>query len=193
MATLTTPAWGLPYPDGAERVMDGDNAMGALATATDAALSRIATPQGVVVTGPVKVGIASGGAAVVLPLDTVSFGAAAWLDDPGDRIVIPASGVADGWFAIEAYVQLDKSAAGLVGVFTLEAGAGGSTLVLESVAATGSAVRRNFSSSARIQPGQQVRILYTPPTSGVASDCQVRRLVVRRIGAALTALGGLEE
>jgi hypothetical protein len=35
MATLQTPRYGFPYPDGAERVMDGDNAIGALATAIE--------------------------------------------------------------------------------------------------------------------------------------------------------------
>lgn len=41
MATLTTPKYGFPYPDGAERVMDGDNAMGALATSVENILSGI--------------------------------------------------------------------------------------------------------------------------------------------------------
>lgn len=35
MATLTTPKYAIPYPDGNERVMDGDNAMGAIATRLD--------------------------------------------------------------------------------------------------------------------------------------------------------------
>jgi hypothetical protein len=35
MATLTTPRYGFPYPDGTERVMDGDNAIGALAQAIE--------------------------------------------------------------------------------------------------------------------------------------------------------------
>jgi len=35
MATLTTPRLAIPYPDGNERVMDGDNAMGAIATTLD--------------------------------------------------------------------------------------------------------------------------------------------------------------
>jgi hypothetical protein len=35
MATLATPVYGFPYPDGAERVMDGDNAIGALALAVE--------------------------------------------------------------------------------------------------------------------------------------------------------------
>lgn len=35
MATLTTPRLAIPYPDGTERVMDGDNAMGAIATKVD--------------------------------------------------------------------------------------------------------------------------------------------------------------
>jgi hypothetical protein len=35
VATLTTPKYGFPYPDGAERVMDGDNAIGALAQAVE--------------------------------------------------------------------------------------------------------------------------------------------------------------
>jgi hypothetical protein len=38
MATLTTPRMGLPYPDGSERVMDGDNAIAALAQAIDGPL-----------------------------------------------------------------------------------------------------------------------------------------------------------
>lgn len=37
----TTPIYALPYPTGTDRVMDGDNAMGALAGAVDAALGRI--------------------------------------------------------------------------------------------------------------------------------------------------------
>lgn len=43
MATLTTPVFGFPYPDGAERVMDGDNAIGALAGAIEAALGSLVT------------------------------------------------------------------------------------------------------------------------------------------------------
>lgn len=35
MATLTTTRLGLPYPDGNERVMDGDNAMGAIVSKLD--------------------------------------------------------------------------------------------------------------------------------------------------------------
>jgi hypothetical protein len=35
MATLTTTRLGIPFPDGTERVMDGDNAMGAIATKVD--------------------------------------------------------------------------------------------------------------------------------------------------------------
>lgn len=35
MATLNTPTYGFPYPDGTERVADGDNAMGALALAIE--------------------------------------------------------------------------------------------------------------------------------------------------------------
>lgn len=35
MATLTTPTYGFPYPDGTERVADGDNAMGALGLAIE--------------------------------------------------------------------------------------------------------------------------------------------------------------
>jgi hypothetical protein len=38
MSTLTTPRYGFPYPDGTERVMDGDNAIGALATAVESLL-----------------------------------------------------------------------------------------------------------------------------------------------------------
>jgi hypothetical protein len=41
MATLTTPRYGFPYPDGAERVMDGDNAIGALALAIENYLSSV--------------------------------------------------------------------------------------------------------------------------------------------------------
>ena len=41
MATLTTPIYGFPYPDGAERVMDGDNAIGALAAAVENALAAL--------------------------------------------------------------------------------------------------------------------------------------------------------
>jgi len=44
MATLTTPIYTLPYPDGAERVMDGDNAIGALATKLDGILGTLARP-----------------------------------------------------------------------------------------------------------------------------------------------------
>ena len=36
MATLTSPRLGIPYPDGTERVRDGDNAMGAIANYLDA-------------------------------------------------------------------------------------------------------------------------------------------------------------
>jgi hypothetical protein len=35
MATLTSTRLGIPYPDGTERVMDGDNAMGAIAAKLD--------------------------------------------------------------------------------------------------------------------------------------------------------------
>lgn len=49
MATLTTPLYGLPYPDGAERVMDGDNAIGALASAVEAVLQS----HGIVLTAMV--------------------------------------------------------------------------------------------------------------------------------------------
>lgn len=43
MATLTTPTYALPYPDGAERVMDGDNAMGALALAVENIIAALHT------------------------------------------------------------------------------------------------------------------------------------------------------
>lgn len=42
MATLSTPTYGFPYPDGSERVMDGDNAIGALATAIENRLKALA-------------------------------------------------------------------------------------------------------------------------------------------------------
>lgn len=46
MTTLTTPIYKLPWPDGAERVMDGDNAIGALATAVEGVLSTLVQPIG---------------------------------------------------------------------------------------------------------------------------------------------------
>jgi len=49
VATLTTPLYGLPYPDGAERVMDGDNAIGALAQA----IETVVASHGIVLTGMV--------------------------------------------------------------------------------------------------------------------------------------------
>jgi len=48
MATLTTPHYALPYPDGAERVMDGDNAIAALAKSVDAKLHELTAVVGYV-------------------------------------------------------------------------------------------------------------------------------------------------
>lgn len=48
MTTLTTPKLAIPYPDGAERVMDGDNAMGAIATKIDGLGLPFAIAAGVV-------------------------------------------------------------------------------------------------------------------------------------------------
>ena len=48
MATLTTPHYAFPYPDGAERVMDGDNAIAALAQSVDAKLHELTAVVGYV-------------------------------------------------------------------------------------------------------------------------------------------------
>lgn len=47
MGTNHTPIYQLPWPDGAERVMDGDNAIGALATAIDGILGTLAIPPAI--------------------------------------------------------------------------------------------------------------------------------------------------
>jgi hypothetical protein len=68
MATNTTPRLALPYPDGTERVMDGDDAIGALALAVDEAGLPAAAA-----TGTVTVPMAGAGAVnatVTLPVGT---------------------------------------------------------------------------------------------------------------------------
>jgi hypothetical protein len=56
MATLTTPTYGFPYPDGAERVMDGDNAMGALALAVENVIKGFqGPPVETIITAPLAI------------------------------------------------------------------------------------------------------------------------------------------
>jgi hypothetical protein len=64
----------LPYPDGAERVMDGDNAIGALATAIDSPLYRADFPVFAQGTAAAASAVAANGR---IPMDTVTGNAAA--------------------------------------------------------------------------------------------------------------------
>jgi hypothetical protein len=97
MATLTTPKMALPYPDGAERVMDGDNAIGALANAIDYPLYRAALPPGAIVYGPSRVMVSS---SEKLPLSAVLNGAL-FFDDANDLLRIPTG--ADGLYYVWAF------------------------------------------------------------------------------------------
>jgi len=109
MATLTTPRLGLPYPDGAERVMDGDNAIGALANAVDGPLGAQVYPLSCVVAGAaaLSVGVATD---TKLPLDTFVSGNAAMFNDSLDRVIIPTGG--DGLYLALASCQVTNLAVG---------------------------------------------------------------------------------
>lgn len=76
MSTLHTPLYNLPYPDGAERVMDGDNAMGALALAIEnlIAAQRVAAPSSSAQTGG---SLAATTSAVVVPGTAITIVSAA--------------------------------------------------------------------------------------------------------------------
>lgn len=112
MATLTTPGMNLPYPDGAERVMDGDNAIGALALAIDRPLQLQNTPPGAVCKGPARTMTTS---VEKIPLDTLSAGLAGYFDDAGDQLKVPAVAGQDGMFLFWAWVQATlPTAAGFV-------------------------------------------------------------------------------
>jgi hypothetical protein len=87
MATLTTPKMALPYPNGAERVMDGDNAIGALANAIDAPLYRAEFPIGAVAYSAASSAVAANGR---IPLETLlSPSIAATLVANALRIAVP--------------------------------------------------------------------------------------------------------
>ena len=86
MATQTTPIYGFPYPDGNEKVRDGDDAMGALASAIE---TEMANPLSCVATGTVMVGIT--GAERLLTLRNFSSGFN-MIDGTNDRLLIPAGG-----------------------------------------------------------------------------------------------------
>jgi hypothetical protein len=90
MTTLTTPLLSLPYPDGAERVMDGDNAIGALAGAVDPLLIGAVQPWGAVASGTASanVPIAAGAR---LQLTALPIGGAATLT--GNALVVARPGL----------------------------------------------------------------------------------------------------
>ena len=66
MATLTTPTYGFPYPDGTERVADGDNAIGALAHAIEDKVLRF-------VPLPATSFLAASATATAAPVDTAAI------------------------------------------------------------------------------------------------------------------------
>lgn len=66
MGTLTTPKFAIPWPDGTERVMDGDNAMGAIANKVDGLGIAFAHAAGTV--SIVATTVASASAAVTFPV-----------------------------------------------------------------------------------------------------------------------------
>jgi hypothetical protein len=88
MATLHTPNRSYPYPDGAERVMDGDNAIGALAQALDADVARLWAPPGIVLSGAAFTQTAS---TQNIPCGAIVEGNSALYDGANKCVLVPAA------------------------------------------------------------------------------------------------------
>ena len=149
MATLTTPLLGLPYPDGAERVMDGDNAIGALALAIDAILGRQENPPAAIASG-VSTATAAGarvnlnGAANPASAATVINSGLTIGAGKGGVYVVIASGVsAAGAVGSDARVTLRQGAGA-----TVRAGSGPGVI-------PGASVRWECSAVLLLAPGEE--------------------------------------
>ena len=182
MGTGLTPIHALPWPDGTERVMDGDNAIRALAEAVDRELEELAKPPGIIVAGPLAGGMGSA-SPIRLPLDTVLLGPPSWFDNPGEQIVIPA-GTPDGLYAVELYASLVNVAAAQTGLSAqIWYGANGSPLQIAAQSVTGQGAGTTYVTlnvTVRLVPGQVVAAYCTNPVADIG-DWRVLRLTVRRI------------
>lgn len=117
MATLTTPVFALPYPDGTERVADGDNAIGALALAVENAF------------GPTRAALRyerrTNGQGFTDALEAVCTFPDVARDD-GRGILTSANGVVTvvraGWVTVEAGLLWPTNAAGFRQLFIYAGG-----------------------------------------------------------------------
>ena len=182
MATILTPIHQLPYPDGTERVMDGDNAMGALAVATDRELEELAKPPGVIVSGPSMTGQGSA-SPIKAQLNAVLLGPAAWFSDANDWVVVPA-GTPDGMYEIELFMTMSNVASTQVGLSAqIWYGSSGAPALIAAQSVTGQGANLVYVTvnvTVRLQAGQIVAAYFTNPVADVG-DWSVQRLSVRRI------------
>ena len=133
MATLTTPTYGIPYPDGTERVADGDNAMGALGLAVE----NLLKPAALRVERLTDQNVATGQTPV-----TIVFSSIAREDDlKGDLTPNLANGITTinraAWYQIntgaafaanvngQRAIQIVHSADGIIAIFRMQAPASG--------------------------------------------------------------------
>ena len=182
MAVTNTPIHQLPWPDGTERVMDGDNAIRALAEAVDRELEELAKLPGVIVSGPAQVGLGSA-SPIRLQLDALLLGPASWFDNANDQVIVP-SGTPDGMYAVEVYASVTNVAATQAGLalFVYYGSAGApAPVAASSVVGGGTALAYvGVSTTIRLQAGQVVAAYVTNPVADVG-DWQLRRLTVRRV------------
>lgn len=163
---MATTSGGLPYPTGTDKVVDGDNAIQALAEAVEARFARV-TARGTVDAQSVPSG-SSHQPLIVIPNDTTGF---TFADNAFTTLV-------EGAYVITGYLSLGTLASGIASLAIYQ---GGTILAGQTGPATTAGGTRLSVTTARVLSVGQALTLRAFQTSGAALSVSGGNFNIMRI------------